>query len=46
MKKARFDVQQPEVKIVSSVACDYIFICLNEEKKEEETENGLLSYYE
>lgn len=46
MTKARFEVQQPEVKIVSSVACDYIFICLNGEKKEEETENGLLSYYE
>ena len=46
MIKARFDMQQPNTKIVSMADYDYIFICLNEEKKEEETENGLLSYFE
>lgn len=33
--KARFDVKQPLVKIIESNDIAYVFICLNEEEKEE-----------
>lgn len=33
--KARFDVKQPPVKIIESNDIAYVFICLNEEEKEE-----------
>lgn len=33
--KARFDVKQPHVKIIESNDIAYVFICLNEEEKEE-----------
>ena len=33
--KARFDVKQPPVKIIESNDITYVFICLNEEEKEE-----------
>ena len=33
--KARFDVKQPPVKIIKSNDMAYVFICLNEEEKEE-----------
>ena len=46
MTKARFDVQQPNVKVVSTADYDYVFICLNETQKNEETEYGSLSYFE
>lgn len=34
--KARFDVKQPPVKIIESNDIAYVFICLNEEEKEEQ----------
>ena len=34
--KARFDVKQPPVKIIESDDKAYVFICLNEEEKQEE----------
>ena len=46
MTKARFDMQQPNVKVVSTANYDYVFICLNGTKKEEDTEYGSLSYFE
>lgn len=33
--KARFDVKQPPIKIIESNDIAYVFICLNEEEKEE-----------
>lgn len=56
--KAKFDVKQPLVKIIENNNIVYVFICLNEEEKEEiinyneyfdenkQKQNTIIKYYE
>ncbi len=46
MTKARFDTQQPDVRVVATADTNYIFICLNGNLVTEETEQGENTFYE